>query len=64
VAATADRFRLLPATPLDAGRAAAAFERLADVIQHRDRCSRVEALQRAVDEKPELFAGYCRAFGR
>jgi len=60
--ATNTRFRLIPAAPFDSGRVIAAFERVADAIQARDKCSRVEALQRACDEKPELFDEYRRAF--
>ena len=60
--ATSNRFRLIPAAPFDSGRAIAAFERVADAVQARDKCSRTEALQRACDEKPELFDEYCRAF--
>lgn len=58
------RFRLIPAAPFDASRVIAAFERVADAVQARDKCSRVEGLQRACDEKPELFDAYCRAFRR
>ena len=54
-------FRLIRASDRDA--VAAAFEALATEIQARDRCDRVTALQRAVDENPERFEAYCRAMG-
>jgi hypothetical protein len=41
----------------------AAFEELATQIQMRDGVHRVTALQRAVDENPDRFSEYCRAFG-
>jgi transposase len=48
-----DTFRLIKAVPVDPARVCAAFEALATrVIQKRDRCDRMTALQRAVDEKP------------
>jgi len=61
---TAHQSRLIKGAPADASRTGAAFLRLADAIQRRDECSRVEALQRAVDEHPISFEEYCRAFGR
>ena len=48
-----DRFLLVP-TQLDVNRVAAAFER---------HCSLLEALQRACNENPRLYAEYLRAFG-
>ena len=40
----------------------AEFTRLADQIQARDGCHRVTALQKAIDEHPDRYAEYCRAF--
>ena len=57
-------FTLIKAPPRDADAVAVAFEALATAIQRRDRCARVEALQRAVDEHPEAFERYCRVVGR
>ena len=37
---------------------------LATIIQKRDGCDRVSALQRAVDENPARFEDYCHAVGR
>ena len=59
-----NRFRLICATPLDVNRVAAAFERLADAIQARDHCSRLEALQRACDENSRIYDEYVHAFKR
>ena len=59
-----NRFRLIAAAPFDSSRVIAAFERVADTVQARDKCNRVEALQRACNEKPELFDEYCHAFRR
>jgi hypothetical protein len=53
-------FRLIPAT-VDRDGVADRFEAIATNIQHRDRCDRVVALQRSVDEHPEAYAEYCRA---
>lgn len=64
MSATRNRFRLIPAALFDSGRVVAAFERVAVEVQARDKCSRIEALQHACDEKPELFDEYCRAFRR
>ena len=47
-------------TPADV--IASSFEQLVDAIERRDRCHRVEALQRAIDENPSQFDEYCRAF--
>jgi hypothetical protein len=38
-----------------------AFENIVSFVERRDRCCRVEALQRAVNENPERFATYCAA---
>jgi hypothetical protein len=53
-------FRLIPAT-VDRDGVADAFEALATKIQLRDRCDRVTALQRAIDENPDRFEEYTRA---
>ena len=60
----AERFRLIPAAPIDADAVISAFEAHATTIQKRDGCARVTALQRTVDDNPAAFAEYCRAFGR
>jgi hypothetical protein len=51
-------YKLIKTRPVDP---CAVFEALATRIQRRDRCDRVTALQRAVDEHPEQFEAYCRA---
>jgi hypothetical protein len=59
----AERYRLIPAVPVDPDDFASSFEAIATRIQTRDRCDRVTALQRAIDENPERYSEYCRAFG-
>ena len=41
----------------------AAFLAVTDAIERRDRCGRLEALQRACDEAPAAFDAYCRVMG-
>jgi hypothetical protein len=59
----AERYRLIPAAPVAPDDVAASFEALATRIQRRDRCHRVRALQRTVDEQPARYVECCRAFG-
>ena len=49
-------------TPADVVASSFSFEQLVDAIERRDRCHRVKALQRAIDENPRRFEEYCRAF--
>ena len=58
-----DTFTLIKRTPA-AVDAVECFYALATQIQRRDRCDRVEALQRACHEHPDRFEEYCRAGGR
>ena len=57
----AERFRLISAAPIDADTVISAFEARATTIQKCRGCTRITALQRAVDENPERCAEYCRA---
>jgi hypothetical protein len=54
-------FTLIKAAPVDPATVCDRFEELATRIQRRDRCDRVTALQKAVDENPGAFEQYCRA---
>jgi hypothetical protein len=56
--------RLIKATPVDPDVVATAFESVVTKIQRRDRCDRVTALQRAVDENPAAFEEYARVMSR
>jgi hypothetical protein len=55
------KFRLISAAR---GDAIAACLKITDSIQSRDRCRRIEALQKACDLHPTAFERYCEAVGR
>ena len=61
---TFDRHFLIPPPRIDVNRIAPVLEAIVTQIQARDECSRIKALQRAIDEYPQVYAEYLDAFAR